>query len=314
MKILYLLISLNALAQANILLQKPRVISSADMADIEASVKKSDIVFTWTLNKATKCTYFYADEKPGFVVWLCGLPVCFHGFASYTNLKRSFAKIKDKLLHGGQQNRNDYFFKKPLKFADANPMCLQFSALCNLLKDKTFVFYTGAGLSAAGNIPTMPVLEKKLKVDRSAKFLLKAAITDPQSLATAFADFCRLAMNGQPTPAHFALSQIAQARNICILTENIDLLQQRAGCVSIPIHSDVVYQAETKDFLAVDYLVCVGLSHDDCGFIAHYKAENPHGKIIALDFNVPNYLSNEDYVMQDDLQIVLPLLAQALCR
>jgi hypothetical protein len=64
---------------------------------------------------------------------------------------------------------------------------------------------------------------------------------------------------------------------------------------------------------AVNVIVCVGLSHDDRGFLAYFKKHNPEGVIIAIDKGNPDYLSNNDYIVREDLQIVLPIMVEYVC-
>lgn len=51
-------------------------------------------------------------------------------------------------------------------------------------------------------------------------------------------------------------------------------------------------------------------SPDDCGFLSYYKENNPQGTIIAFDLETPSYLSETDYLVQGDVQILLPDFAK----
>lgn len=314
--LLFLFTSLNLASNANLFLQAPQTLSPDELTQIELQARQNDLFFTWHLSRMHAISYFMQNQKPGFVLWLAGAPVYSYNFISLHNLKTAGLNLTNRCLplfsttSTPAQPKPDYNFAQPLKIADPRPVKIAFDDLCNILKAKTFVFYTGAGLSAASGVPPMSTLEKSLKIDLGVKGWLKAAINNPQALASSFGDFASSALNAVPTQAHYAITKIAQTKRVAILTENIDLLQHKTGVVPEFIRSPKIYTMAQPDYLAVNYLVCVGLSHDDCGFIAHYKANNPAGKIIALDFNTPNYLSPTDYLLQDDLQVILPQLAK----
>jgi len=310
--LLFLLTNLNFATKPNLFLQASQILSPDNLAQIELQAKQQDLFFTWYLSNFHAISYFTQNQQPGFVCWLAGVPIYSYNFISLHNLKKAGVILKNNftnLFTNSPSSEHAYHFTEPLKFSDPRPVKIALDDLCNILKDKTFIFYTGAGLSAASGVPTMSTLEKTLKIDLGIKTWFKAALNNPQELADSFGEFTNAALSGQPTPGHYAITQIAQDKKIAILTENIDLLQHKTGIAPEFIRSDKIYLAPQQDYLAIDYLICVGLSHDDCGFIAHYKAHNPAGRIIALDLNTPNYLSETDYLLQADLQTVLPSLA-----
>lgn len=175
-----------------------------------------------------------------------------------------------------------------------------------LLRGKRFFFYTGAGISAAGNIGTMAQLEESLMMHKGKLWFFAHLLTNPERIAQAFKAFCQDAIYNEPTLAHRALHELTQKNNIAIITDNVDLLQQRAGGKPIFTHSSALYELQKSDFKQLDGCICVGFSRDDCGFIAHYKNNNPNGIIIAIDIKQPAYLSNEDYLLLGDIQKVLP--------
>lgn len=59
-----------------------------------------------------------------------------------------------------------------------------------------------------------------------------------------------------------------------------------------------------EEVCAIDWIICVGLSFDDRGFLGWYKHLHPNGKILAVDIGRPSYLGAEDYLLQVDLQEV----------
>ena len=59
-------------------------------------------------------------------------------------------------------------------------------------------------------------------------------------------------------------------------------------------------------------MITVGLASDESGFLGWYKATNPKGTIIAINLQQPNYLGEEDLLLIDDVQQLLPALREKL--
>lgn len=134
-------------------------------------------------------------------------------------------------------------------------------------------------------------------------------ISKPDLTACNFSSFVFSTIEAPTTIAHKALSLLATNTAACILTENIDLLQEAAGTKPLFAGSKEVHDMCTPHNLQqIDLLICVGLSHDDRGFIGAYKTHNPQGKVIALDFKKPTYLDSNDLLVQGDIQLNLPLI------
>ena len=180
-----------------------------------------------------------------------------------------------------------------------------------MITHKKSFFYTGAGISA-GHVPTILKLKELLGFHESSKFNIQKVIDVPDVVAQGFGQFCKNCMYAEPTAAHFALSKIAQYLSCAVITENFDLLHQRT--YTEPLHTCCrrLHHLKIEDVQAVDYIVCIGLSSDDRGLLGFCKKHNPDLKIISIDFEVPSYLSENDYFLQGDAQIVLPLLARGL--
>lgn len=304
-KLCYAILLMVSVAQANILLEKPTIIDEKQMAAIAAHW---ETCFTWGLSNGSNLTCVYREGKSGFLIQAFHVPIRSSNFPYYVTLKEIISSYKNPQKQGG------YHITKPLKITDQTSALFTIDELCYYLRDKTFIFYTGAGISASGNVATMNDLMYLLKMDWNNRSLLKQpflkeAFFNPQSLTDAFDQFCKAAIEGEPTPAHKAVHAIAQQRNVAIVTENVDLLQQRAGSKPMMPRPGM---CEADDVKAVNVIVCVGLSHDDRGFLAYFKKHNPEGVIIAIDKGNPDYLSNNDYIVREDLQIVLPTMAEYL--
>lgn len=194
---------------------------------------------------------------------------------------------------------------------NGSPKSLSEADLQRILKEHDVLFYTGAGLSVAANIPDMQKLIDLLEIDASENFLpsLVPAFQNPKEFAEKIMQFHRACFHSQPTKAHQSLKDLAIAKNSRILTENLDCLHELTGIRPYRIQPKQLKEENRGEALKkYDYLVCIGLSYDDRGFINWYKQNNPNGKIISIDLKQPSYLGNEDFLLVGDLQKVLPNL------
>lgn len=286
--------------QANILLKKPTLLSEDA---IEQLAQNWNTVFSW---KTTIITYSFSYEHrtAGFAIQLLSVPVYCHCYRFLPTL----AEVKQAITSP------NYYFTTPLCFQSAYPQALSFDELLKYVNNKKCIFYTGAGLSASAGVATMRDLEQLLEIDKGKWNFLKVAWYNPQKIVQKFASFCESMIYEKPTKAHIALKEIAEEKSVAIITENVDLLQQRTGVDLIFAYSDQLSSISVQDWQEVDGILCIGLSHDDRGLLAWYKQHNPNGKLIAIDLKVPNYLSNNDFIYQGDIQKLLPLLAEKVIK
>lgn len=205
----------------------------------------------------------------------------------------------------------DYLLADPCIIADTEketqPRVMNIEDLAELLANKKVLFYTGAGISVAGGVFGMEDLQASLSLNPAnpTEFITKA-LTQPTLILEPFKTFCKTAFENAPTPAHSALSNIASLTNTAIVTENFDLLHERAGTRAIRVNA---HQFRADNSLKqIDALICLGLSHDDRGLIAWYKQKNPSGQLIALDLKRPRYIGNQDFLLMGDLQKTVPAL------
>lgn len=301
MKIFYLLLLLTiATTQPNIFLHKPEQLS---LEQIEELAQDWETRFSWDFARLANFTCCYQQGKAGFLLTLLGIPIRPYNYAWLENMKRF---IKSTITF----SQEHYYFAEPLQFDEPSPKKLTTGQLCHFLKDKTFIFYTGAGISVP-TVASMHGLMNSLKLNDGKTTFLKAVFLHPKTIADAFTNFCKAAIYSNPTPAHDAIAQIAVDKNICIITENVDLLQHRTG--SRPIHAHTLHtKIKPQEFQEIDAIICVGLHHDDRGLLAYYKTHNPNGIIIAINIDVPQYLSSQDFLVQADAQVILPKLAHFL--
>lgn len=289
--ILLLLIVIGSL-QANPLLEKPKSITSEQINQLAQSWNTQ---FTWQWRKIGACSFSYEKGNAGFALKLLEIPFYAKGY----RLLPTMQEIKQLFNHPS------YYFATPLEYKKASPTHINKEELFSLMTNKKCIFYTGAGISAMSNVATMKGLEASLNMDKGIRAFLKEAWRNPEQIRAAFAVFCNSAINGEPTSAHYALKKMAQEKSVAIITENVDLLQQRTGIEPIFAYSELLASIPKNDWQQIDAIICIGLSHDDRGLLAWYKQHNPDGILVAIDLKVPNYLSDNDYVCLGNLQEIL---------
>jgi hypothetical protein len=302
--LLFLFLVTSNVTLTNIFFQKPEKLSKIDIQEL---VKSWQTEFNWHINFFkidAELTLKYKHEKTGLLVKIFQKPILSHNYDVFSDEKISLVE-KTPL--------NSYYFTEPLVVSNSCPQEIVVDELLQVLKNKKFIFYTGAGISAASGVMTMNQLENSLGFNNKWT-ILKNVLFYNCYLANQFSSFCQIAIDSNPTAAHHAISVIALTHSIAVLTENVDLLQEKTGI--LPIHLDVSFMQnfQNHELQEVEAIICVGLSHDDRGFLAYYKRHNPCGLIAAIDIRSPNYLSNKDLLIKDDLQVVLPMLASELCK
>jgi NAD-dependent deacetylase len=200
---------------------------------------------------------------------------------------------------------------------DAQPSRIDQAALEEIIKNKKVLFYTGAGLSVASDVPAMNELNELLGLESGSRFLfsLEKAIESPRSFVEKIRTFHHACLYSAPTPAHEALKELSLFKMTRVLTENLDCLHEASGIS--PYRIDAKHLREEigeQSVLQFDYVVCIGLSFDDRGFLGWYKKQNPQGKIIAVDIQQPSYLGDEDFWVQGDLQVLVPELQKEVLK
>lgn len=211
----------------------------------------------------------------------------------------------------------DYYIDTARFFIDQkSPQLLSIQEAAQRICARKVMFYTGAGISLASGVDDMNRLMKGLGID-SESFntqYLNYLKEHEQETLSYFAHFCNRAFTANPTKAHYAITSLAQHMNAQIITENFDFLQQRCGVMPYCITADSLRNnVSSQDLQAVDVVVCIGLSHDDRGFLGWYKRHNPQGIIIAFDMGMPRYLGAEDFLVQGDAQETLETLCRYVC-
>ena len=163
----------------------------------------------------------------------------------------------------------------------------------------------------------METLKNNLGINQSKNNdeFLTNSIENPQNTIQKWVEFINSMENSKPTQAHKSLSKIAQKLNSKIFTENSDLLQEKTGVRANHINTFWLKNNIDPDWLKdIDYVITIGLSYDDKGFLSWYKTNNPNGKIIAINLSTPVYTGNDDFIIKDDLQKIVPEIEKELLK
>ena len=182
--------------------------------------------------------------------------------------------------------------------------------LNEIIKTKKVIFYTGAGISAAA-IPTMNVLLSQLKISEDLEEgdklqgYISDVISHPEKYTEILRDFFDRCENALPTNAHVLLSECIKKFNHLLVTENVDKLHQKSAAEPIVFAGSDRYGDDGKITEIVKksgFIVTIGLNSDESGFLNFYKTRNPQGKIISVNLEQTNYLSDEDFYVEGDIQ------------
>ncbi len=232
------------------------------------------------------------------------------------DFKAPIFKDKQEFFNQDKTENSHYFLHTPLFYKDNKAQNVTFKQLAALLHSKQVAWYTGAGISA-GTVPTMNQLEESLGfIGKNSKekllSFISRALQKPQQICSTMDDFFYQCNHGKPTKAHEALANYLSKKEELLFTENLDLLHEQAGSSPTRIDNPNSFKKNytLKKLQNIDCIICIGLSHDDRGFLGYYKTCNPTGKLLALCLEQPTYLSKTDYFMKDDAQKILPKLVK----
>lgn len=219
--------------------------------------------------------------------------------------------VPQLFIEKGESDELSYIMTDRRIVENATPRLIDREELAAIVQNENVLFYTGAGLSMASGIPGMNELCDLLGFENREKFFLslEAALNNPRNFASKILSFHNACFFSAPSKAHFALKELATIKNVRIITENLDCLHESSGIR--PYRIDPKYLRDeigAESLSCFDYIICVGLSFDDRGFLGWYKQHNPQGIIIAVDLQQPSYLGNEDYLLLGDLQEIIPFL------
>jgi len=185
--------------------------------------------------------------------------------------------------------------------------------LKDILRQKHALWYTGAGISLGAGVPAMQQLNALLGITEGEGFAasVRSACLVKEDLAARIGCFHKACFFSPPTKAHYAVKELTLKRLEPLLTENLDYLHEYTGVMPLRIDVEKMRkEINPSQLQQIDCIVCIGLSHDDRGFLGWYKAHNPQGMLIAIDLARPAYLGAGDLLLRGDLQEIVPQLIE----
>ena len=223
--------SLERKEERNPLLKGPESISPEELEkELKEKLEKGEIGFSFPL-ETRRYWLGYKEGKPFFVIeYFDSLPEELEekGKEKFTKEIRKFGEVEKvvyvlkygeapKLEERVQENLSEKYRIAPARNFEREkirplPQEIEISQLTEFLKDKRVLFYTGAGISMAGGVPSFNQLQEKLGIEMSQKIdgFLKKAITNPEELIEIWEDFIKATFENPPTPAHCSLAKLAQ--------------------------------------------------------------------------------------------------------
>ncbi len=298
-------------------------------------LKEKTLDMCWHFGSDSHFRFVSGNSEVYFEVCLGLLPSIYDDFVA--QVKDTFIELEDskrlafsyKMVNDGSEEINrvrspqmkedpddySYIVAERRVIKNAHPQHLSREELETIVRDKNILFYTGAGLSLASDVPAMHELNALLGVEAGERFLfsLENAWKNPREFASKIVAFHQLCLFSSPTKAHLALKELAVLKNSRVITENLDCLHEASGIYPYRIDAKQLRNEIGGESLApFDYMICIGLSYDDHGFLGWYKQQNPQGKIIAIDLKQPSYLGDEDFLVVGDLQEVIPSIQEKM--
>lgn len=159
--------------------------------------------------------------------------------------------------------------------------------------------YTGAGMAINAGVWDLAKLRAKLYLDNPNKFL-RFTNYEKEKIQQTIIEFARQLYETQPTDAYLILGQLQKKFHVTIVTENRDILHQKAGHTVIT--REVLKRFPSR--LLCKRLVVIGLSDDHSGFIHLYRSMNRKIPIYIVNNEVPVYYSDYDYIIHADLNLL----------
>ena len=237
------------------------------------------------------------------------------------NLQKLFLKSEDEFVyslfdttdHSSDENSETPNFvseNQKLVVSKGTPTRMSFEKLNSIIKTKKIIFYTGAGISAEA-VPTMNILmtrlgiAKNLENDNKLQKYISEIMYNSAKYTEILRDFWERCESASPTKAHILLAECAKKFDHLIVTKNVDQLHQHSGIQPMVLSGNDNYSGDEKMISLIktsDYIITVGLNSDESGFLKFYKTHNPNGKIISVNLVLTNYLSNDDFYVEGNVQ------------
>jgi hypothetical protein len=190
-------------------------------------------------------------------------------------------------------------WKKRMRWVKLKPSGMECKTIVQqMIRHNSFMFYTGAGISA-GVIPTTDELLRDLGNQDN----LITNVTNYPEKYTDIADkFFQRCAKAEPTQAHKVLHEIIDNTGDLLITENFDLLHQKAGDTPLT-NSD--FSILCNKFAVTRMLITIGLDSDESDLLSLYEQLNPYGLIVAI--NIQKFLKYPpySYLIHQDIQIAI---------
>jgi NAD-dependent SIR2 family protein deacetylase len=305
---------------------------TCSVGELTQLLKQKELDMCWNFGPDSYLRFVSSHDGVYFEIVLGTLPQAYDQFL--TQFQDKFIKTDQKLTFSYQlKNDGSETFHLPMNTSHirpeeysyivtkrricekTHPQLLSQIELIELIKNHNVLFYTGAGLSLGSGVPAMAELHELLGLEVGERFLfsLEKALVNPREFASKILTFHNACLLSPPTPAHLALKELSIFKNSRILTENLDALHEASGIAPYRVDPNQLRnETDETAFLPFDYIICVGLSYDDRGFLGWYKEKHPQGKIIAVDLKQPSYLGDEDFLVSGDIQEIIPAIQRAL--
>jgi NAD-dependent SIR2 family protein deacetylase len=226
----------------------------------------------------------------------------------YSRLGRDYPKAEE------HDERASYFPEDQKLICKGTPMSISIAKLAEIIKTQKVIFYTGAGISA-GAVPTMNELmndlglSQNLKEERDLQKYVGEIIRNPDHYVKILQKFYDKCKNAAPTVAHAVLARIVRSYHHLLITENLDQLHQKTELDPIVFAGYDKYSEALKGNVEnTNFVITIGLNTDESGFLKWYRTNNPRGKIISINLVDTCYLSDGDFSIKGDAQVIMQQL------
>lgn len=207
----------------------------------------------------------------------------------------------------------DYHLWEKLRYENNDPKLLSKNDIIKLLKNKNIAIYTWAWISR-WKIYDMNELESKTWINKEfIKNNFENLIQNKAVILDIWNYFINSFYHSNPNEWHHHIAKICKEKHIILFTENYDKLHQKTWINPIKnINKSIDNQDNQEYFRNLDFIITVGLRQDDRWFLWLYKKLNPNGKIISLNLDKSEYLSDNDYLLKWDLHETLLYISNNL--
>lgn len=212
-------------------------------------------------------------------------------------------------------SQNEFPSEKKISFNETS-----IEEVIPIIKSNTCVAYTGAGISQASGIPTFSgsdSLNDKFRLSESFPGEVYELMIKRPSLITRYiGDFQKSFITSNPSLSHIILADFIRKDIIkYIITRNYDSLHQLATT------KKVLFKYEFLKLIKLDIftnftskggvLLVIGISRDEDDIIAYFRKLDY--KLIVINPEIPNYLTEADFYFKEKAEAILPLLSAVLC-